>query len=242
MSDPSATASWLADAARTWDERADWWDTMSAENAASTDRRRELDRWQAALALRPGCRLLDAGCGSGHFSIAWARRGCEVTGIDLSREMLAHAAQNVSDSGVAVQLINSALAPLPLQTAAFDAVFCRTVIHLVPEPLAVLNEFRRVLRPSGRLYASVPGARSPIYANVWRRHLSPGPRPINDMVPWELEALLDSTGWRILDQWGDWSGQNGTAQEVPGSIARQSGNVLLMQTTATTWGFVATTA
>ncbi len=112
-------------------------------------------------------------------------------------------------------------------------------LHLVPDVSSALSEFRRVLRPGGRLYASVPGALSPIYANAWRRHLDPSIRPINYMVPWELEAVLVELGWTIVEGWGDWSGvQHDTGEEHPGQFTH-SEHLRLQQATATTWGFVA---
>ena len=230
---------WLRKAAQTWDERAGWWDEMSSANALSQDRLAELDRWQTALGIGPGSRVLDAGCGSGQFAIAWSRRGCLVTGIDVSDEMLARARVNAAAAEVDIAFLSSPLAPLALPGASYDAIFCRTVLHLVPAPVAALSEFRRVLRPSGRLWVSVPGALSPIYANVWRRHMSDSLRPINDMVPWELEMLLEECGWRVVEQWGDWSGQDLTDANGAAAIARESSSVRLHQATATTWGFVA---
>jgi SAM-dependent methyltransferase len=239
MSDRQRKADWLARAARTWDERAPWWDEMSTANAASADRHAELDRWQAGLRLGDQSLLLDAGCGSGQFAIAWALRGCRVTAIDLSSEMLERAERNAGEAGVDIDFRLGSLAPLPLPDASYDAVFCRTVLHLTPEPLAVLREFRRVLRPSGRIYVSVPGALSPIYGNLWRRHLSSEVRPINGMTPWELESLLAEAGWSVIDQWGDWSGQEIQDPSSAGRAAVESDNQRLQQATATTWGFIA---
>ena len=86
--------------------------------------------------------------------------------------------------------------------ATYDAIFGRCVLLFVPDPLAVLREFRRVLKPGGRIFVSVPGALSPIYNRSWRRFVEPG-NEHNFMVPWELETLLSENGWHVLEQWGD---------------------------------------
>ncbi len=230
---------WLDAARQTWSERAEAWDAMSAANAGTQDRGAELERWMRSLNLSPGSRLLDAGCGSGHFAIAFAQRECEVTGIDLSPAMIERARANAASAGVDIELVTAPLAPLTLSDDAYDAIFCRMALHLTPTPIAVLGEFRRVLRDDGRLYASVPGALSPIYAASWRRHLDDEVRPVNDMTPWELESLLRETGWTIRESWGDWSGQGDDERGNAGSIAQESGSMLLQQATATSWGFIA---
>jgi len=230
---------WLESSKASWSLRAEAWNEMSGTNALTADRQRELDRWVEALHLNPGSRLLDAGCGSGQFSVAFAQRGCQVTGIDLSPAMLEHARGNTLRAGVSVEFMNGPLAPLAFPESAYDAIFCRTVLHIVPDPFAALREFRRVLRPGGRLYASVPGALSPIRATSWRRFVESELRTINDLLPWELEALMIEGGWQVVDSWGDWSGQESGLQQTAADVARASEHPLIQQATATTWGFVA---
>lgn len=229
---------WLDAARETWSQRAELWDAMSAANAKTEARAVELDWWMRELGLSSGSRLLDAGCGSGQFAIAFAQGGCDVTGVDLSATMIDRARLNASSAGVHIEFAVGPLAPLALSDDDYDAIFCRMALHLTPAPFAVLGEFRRVLRDGGRLYASVPGALSPIYSTTWRRHLNDEVRPINDMTPWELESLLHEAGWSIRASWGDWSGQGEDERGLAGRLAQESGSLPLQQATATTWGFV----
>ena len=67
---------WLDVARRTWDARASDWDRQSEVNAVAADRPADLRRTAEALRLRPGSALLDAGCGSGQFAMAYAAMGC----------------------------------------------------------------------------------------------------------------------------------------------------------------------
>ena len=55
------------------------------------------------LAIRKGGSILDVGCGTGRHSIERARRGYAITGLDLSSEMLARAADAARSAGVDVQ-------------------------------------------------------------------------------------------------------------------------------------------
>lgn len=52
--------------------------------------------WQAQGMLRPGCRVLDIGCGVGKYGVMLAGLGCDVTLTDISPEMLRHAAENMA--------------------------------------------------------------------------------------------------------------------------------------------------
>jgi SAM-dependent methyltransferase len=124
--------------------------------------------------------------------------------------------------------------------AVYDAIFARVVLHLQADVPAVLREFRRVLRPGGRLYASVPGALSPIYNRSWRRFVEPESAGNTFMVPWELEQVLTALGWTVLDGWGEFGKKltgdaNPLDAEAVAHLDRR-----LRQAAATTWAVIAT--
>lgn len=104
----------------------------------------------AALAPQPGERILDAGCGSGVLleRIADAVPAVSVTGVDLSRAMLAQAATR---GPAHANLEQADVRCLPFTAAAFDAVVLASVLHYVADAGAALAEAGRVLRPGGRL-------------------------------------------------------------------------------------------
>ncbi|MFE6690529.1 class I SAM-dependent methyltransferase [Streptomyces sp. NPDC057743] len=100
-----------------------------------------------------GRRILDAGCGSGPLSAALRDRGAVVTGIDASAGMLALATRRLgADADVhQVDLRDR----LPFDDGAFDDVMSSLVLHYLEDWGPTLAELRRVLRPGGRLIASV---------------------------------------------------------------------------------------
>jgi SAM-dependent methyltransferase len=232
-------ADWLDRTRATWDERAADWDACSEANAVAADRPADLDRLATALALQPGGRLLDAGCGSGQFALAFAARGLQVVGVDLSPAMIARARQHGAERGPDVEWREGDLTSLADPDGSYDAIFARVSLQFVPDPAAALTEFRRVLRPAGRLYACVPGALSPIYSRAWCRFIEPQEVVANFLVPWELEALLDHLGWKVLDGWGSFgatmSGDTNpfTAESVAHLDRR------LQQAAASVWSVVA---
>ncbi|HEX5499072.1 MAG TPA: methyltransferase domain-containing protein, partial [Thermomicrobiales bacterium] len=100
--DEASRAAWLARSRAEWDARAERWDDLSERNAAAEDRVADLERTWAALRLRPGARLLDAGCGAGQFAIAFAERGAQVAAIDLSPAMIRRAQTHARERDVAI--------------------------------------------------------------------------------------------------------------------------------------------
>jgi SAM-dependent methyltransferase len=229
---------WLERSRAAWDARAARWDAHAGANAVTPDRRADLDRFWDALRLRPGARVLDAGCGSGQIAIALADRGARVTGVDLSPEMIRRAAAHASARRVAVDWRVGDLSRLDEPFAVFDAIVARVALQFVPEVPAALREFRRVLRPGGRLLASVPGALSPIYRASWMRHLPGGDPGNNYLLPWELDNLLIEQGWRLLDGWAEWGDDlYGVANEFAPSL--RDAPKPLQQATATTWTTIA---
>jgi SAM-dependent methyltransferase len=110
----------------------------------------------ATLALAgdvAGRRILDAGCGSGPLSAALRERGAIVAGFDKSAAMLKLARNRLGPD--ADLLVADLGQPLPYPDSAFDDVIASLVLHYLEDWTAPLAELRRILRPGGRLIASV---------------------------------------------------------------------------------------
>ena len=231
-------AAWLERSRAAWDARAERWDARAEANALAPDRAADLERIWTALRLTPEARVLDAGCGTGQLAIALAARGARVTGVDLSPEMIRRANGHAMARGVAVEWRTGDIAHLAEPLAVYDAILARVLLQFVPDVPATLRELRRVLRPGGRLLASVPGALSPIYRASWQRHQPGGDPGNNYLLPWELEYLLQEHGWRVLDGWGEWGDDlYGLANDAAPSLRHASRE--LQQATATTWTTIA---
>ncbi|MFC5661533.1 class I SAM-dependent methyltransferase [Kitasatospora misakiensis] len=134
------------------------YDAFAAGYAADTERNL-LNAYLARPAITAlagdvaGRRILDAGCGSGPLSAALRDAGAAVVGIDASAAMLALARQRLGDDvPLSVADLND---PLPFEDGAFDDVVASLVLHYLEDWGPALAEIRRVLRPGGRLIASV---------------------------------------------------------------------------------------
>ncbi len=225
---------WIERSRADWDARAERWDARAEVNALAADREADLDRIWDALRLSRGARVLDAGCGSGQLAIALAERGARVTGIDLSPEMIRRARDHAHERGVDIEWRTGDVTQLADPLAVFDAIQARVLLQFVPDVPAALRELRRVLKPGGRLLASVPGALSPIYRASWMRHLPGGDPGNNYLLPWELENLMIEYGWRVIDGWGEWGDDlYGVGNDTAASLRHAERR--LQQATATTW-------
>ncbi len=131
------------------------------------------ERPEAWLALIEGnappgrpLRVLDAGCGPGFFSVLLAAAGHDVTGIDGSARMLAHAKENAAACGVSPVLLPGDFGRLDFPDGSFDLVVSRNVTHIIREHLKVYGEWYRVLKPGGVLL---------IFDANWHLPYQPGP-------------------------------------------------------------------
>ncbi|HLO27805.1 MAG TPA: methyltransferase domain-containing protein [Anaerolineales bacterium] len=95
----------------------------------------------------PELRILEVGCGTGHWLGILRGRGLHVTGLDFSTEMLAQAQASLPSS----ELTRGRAEHLPYASGSFDRVFCINALHHFADKPAFLAEARHVLRPGGRL-------------------------------------------------------------------------------------------
>lgn len=100
-----------------------------------------------------GRRILDVGCGSGPLSAALRERGADVAGVDTSAAMLALARRRLGED--AELHLADVGDRLPFADGVFDGVVASLVLHYLEDWGPALAELRRVLRPGGRLIASV---------------------------------------------------------------------------------------
>jgi SAM-dependent methyltransferase len=108
--------------------------------------------------LRPGMRLLDAGCGPGSITLGLAESVApgETIGIDMQSAQVEQARALAAARSAGVRFQVGDIYALPFPDASFDAVFANGVLMHLSEPLRALAELRRVLRPDG-----IAGIRDP---------------------------------------------------------------------------------
>src|SRR2546423_10264212 len=169
------------------------------KNAFAVGTGQEIDFLIEALDLRPGMRVLDAGCGPGRHALELARRGVDVVGVDTSPEFLALA--RAAADGLPAVFHEIDVRALPFDRE-FDAVICLCqggfgLLGGEEDELAVFGHFARALRPGGRLALSAFSA----YFAV--RQLEPGESFDADTgVDHECSVVRDADGAeRPFDLW-----------------------------------------
>ncbi|MFD3540429.1 class I SAM-dependent methyltransferase [Streptomyces sp. NPDC058662] len=141
--------------------------------------------------LRPGDRVLDAGCGTGRALTALRAAvgpSGTVLGVDLTPQMLDAARRG--GRAVAGVLLLADVTRLPLRDAALDAVFAAGLIAHLPDPAANLRELARVVRPGGRLALFHPIGRAALAARHGRALTADDLRAEHNLGP-----LLSGAGW-----------------------------------------------
>ncbi|MCZ6782319.1 MAG: class I SAM-dependent methyltransferase [Proteobacteria bacterium] len=139
-------------------------------------------------------RLLDVGCGSGLFLSVMQDLGWRIAGVELDPEA-AEVARRELDSD---EIHAGELADLALPPDTFDAITLSHVIEHLLDPVAVLGECRRLLRPGGWLAVATPNARSlgrQRFGRAWRGWEPP--RHIHVFDPTTLRRVVEAAGFRV---------------------------------------------
>ena len=101
--------------------------------------------------IQPGERVLEVGVGTG-INLSLYPREADVTGIDFSSSMLEKARERAARPDAApVRLLQMDAAAMRFADDSFDIVYAPYLISVVPDPVKVAQEMRRVCRPGGRI-------------------------------------------------------------------------------------------
>src|SRR5262245_10912129 len=100
---------------------------------------------------RPGEAVLDAATGTGAVAILAAKRGADVTGLDLAPVLIETARARADEEGVEVSFDVGDAEEMPYEGGRFDAVVSSVGVVFAPDHSAVANELTRVTRPDGRI-------------------------------------------------------------------------------------------
>jgi SAM-dependent methyltransferase len=136
-------------------------------------------------------RLLDVGCGNGRFLGEMRSLGWDVVGVEPDPQAAAVARENQG-----VPVVEGMLEDAAFEPASFDAVHLSHVVEHVYDPVSLLTECRRVLRPGGRLVLTTPnldGLGHRVFGPAWRG-LEP-PRHLHLFTPASIAECARRAGF-----------------------------------------------
>ena len=103
------------------------------------------------MGIKSGDRILEVGVGTG-INTSLYPRTCHITGVDLSSSMLEKARERVAREGLRnVRLLEMDAQNLTFADGSFDIVYAPYLVSVVPDPVSVALEMRRVCRPGGKI-------------------------------------------------------------------------------------------
>lgn len=140
--------------------------------------------------IQPGERVLEVGVGTG-INLSLYPKQCSVTGIDFSGSMLEKARERAAAKGIRnARLLQMDAADLKFADDSFDIVYAPYLISVVPDPVQVAREMRRVCRPGGRIiFLNHFLSPNPILGRV-ERQISPLTIHIGFKADLDLPAFL----------------------------------------------------
>lgn len=149
-------------------------------------------------------KILDLGSGRGGFLLDVSSRGGDATGLELSPDYIEETKHRALARGLMVNVLRGVAEKMPFLEDSFDFINICEVIEHVNDPKAMLKEVRRVLKPGGLAYLSVPnrfGMRDQhfgLYFINWvPRHFS---RKIISLFSKEDKDYSGNIGFQHLDQ------------------------------------------
>jgi len=129
-------------------ERENWRYSTGSDNTIGLEEKVMF----SLLPKSKGDRLLDVGCGVGTISLELQERGFEVYGIDFSSVAI----EKAREKGINAIPCDADAEGIPFEDSHFDVVWAGDIVEHVFDPIFLLEEISRVLKPTGKVLISTP--------------------------------------------------------------------------------------
>jgi ubiquinone/menaquinone biosynthesis C-methylase UbiE len=188
-----STFHWVTEAEKQWNEKSKYWNKNSQEMWDQGSRKEIIPFFQKHVSS--GAYVCDLGCGDGYGSLKLAQKGYNVVGVDLSEEMVKRAKTQRNHEYLHFE--KGDITNVQVERSTFDAVMAINSLEWTENPLVVLNEMNRIVKPSGLACVGILGPTAMPRLNSYRRLY--GEEVIcNTMMPWEFEQLANENGWEKI--------------------------------------------
>lgn len=151
--------------------------------------------------IKHGDAVLDAGCGTGNYTIEMAKRGADVVGVDSSEEMVGWAKRKAEGERLKVSFQVADAIKLSFPDDSFDLIVSNGLLCFLKEPEKALMEMHRVLKPGGRLVVGVLNRWSPwaLFRRIKGLFKDTIYNQAHFISPPELEGLIGGAGFEIKE-------------------------------------------
>ena len=149
------------------------------------------------LEIPTGAKVLEVGAGTGTSFPAYPTH-CNVTGVDLAPDMLAQARQKIEDNGWShLRVIEMNALELEFPDNSFDYVMAFHVVTVVPDPVRMISEAKRVCKPSGKIVIVNHFTSDVPVLGSLTRAMDPLTRWLGWRTDLQLKPFIESTGLTI---------------------------------------------
>ncbi|HEU4373711.1 MAG TPA: bifunctional 2-polyprenyl-6-hydroxyphenol methylase/3-demethylubiquinol 3-O-methyltransferase UbiG [Telluria sp.] len=181
-----------------------WWDPTSEFRPLHDINPLRLE-WINARALLSGRKVIDIGCGGGILAESMAKKGADVTGIDLSEKALKVADLHSLESGVQVRYQLIAAEEMAAKEAGqYDVVTCMEMLEHVPDPASIVRAAAALVKPGGQVFFSTLNRNPKAYlyavvgAEYLLRMLPKGTHDYDKFItPAELSQFVRQAGLQL---------------------------------------------
>ncbi|RJP79379.1 MAG: class I SAM-dependent methyltransferase [Candidatus Zixiibacteriota bacterium] len=148
-------------------------------------------------------KLLEIGCGPGHFLSAARQAGWDTTGVEISEFASRFARETFS-----LNVITGTLEEANLPAGEYDVVFMGDLLEHVTDPRALLRDVRALLKDRGIVYIEVPAVTNGLYSRIGSlamrllgktKYINLPPYHLFEFTPRGLRSLLPAAGFKIAD-------------------------------------------
>ncbi|WP_146816616.1 class I SAM-dependent methyltransferase [Alkalibacillus haloalkaliphilus] len=148
-----------------------------------------------------GDSVLDLGCGDGYGSYKLWHQGYEVTGVDLSHEMISFCQSRLSEDIERLKFLQADMLQLPFEDQSFDSLMAINSLEWTEVPADAFKEISRVIKPGGYMVFGILGPTAGPRNHSYRRLY--GEEVIcNTMMPWEFEKMAQEQDIEVVDSMG----------------------------------------
>ena len=190
---------WHKEAEKKWDVFAPTWAKNSQEMWETGSRKNIIPFFSEHV--EAGAKVVDIGCGDGIGSLKLAQAGYVVTGIDLSNAMIEIAKGNANQQS-GLSFTQGDFYGLPFMDDEMDAALVINSLEYTGEPLTVMKEVQRIIKPGGYVCFGILGPTAEPRKKFSYQRLVGEDVIMNTMQAWEFEKLALESGWRAVAETG----------------------------------------